>query len=172
MRTSQGQGASPPPQQGHQSSKRKIRHSNDLQSNAENHHARARKTSTTSVFPQDVLKSRPDVAYSNSVTYTGYRSTGIAQTNGFSNLADRCTQGEQAVRSKTCTSPSNSGKISPARSPVPNLAYAGARFSDPPSPKVLPKPPTHWFCAEPFKPKPNNCAEMTSVLKVMLKVQC
>ncbi len=69
-----------------------------------------------------------------------------------------------------CTgSPSSVRKGSPPTLPsVPVLAYAGAKFNEPPSPKVLPKPPVHWFGNETTT---GACTEMTSFLKVMLKVQ-
>ena len=59
---------------------------------------------------------------------------------------------------------------SPPRSPaVPNV-YSGSKFHDPPSPQVLPRPPTHWF-ENNENAGVGNCAKLTSVLKVMLKVQ-
>ncbi|XP_013383119.1 proline-rich nuclear receptor coactivator 2-like [Lingula anatina] len=59
-------------------------------------------------------------------------------------------------------SPVNGGPV------VPN-AYAGAKYNEPPSPKVLPKPPVHWFMNE--ENKPPRCDELTNHLKFMLKVQ-
>lgn len=67
-------------------------------------------------------------------------------------------------------------------SPVPSdtedklaFVYAGAKFSDPPSPKVLPKPPMHWVisgrASSVSMSGARTCSEMTNVLKVMLKVQ-
>lgn len=51
------------------------------------------------------------------------------------------------------------------------FAYAGAKFSDPPSPKVLPKPPTHWMCGSTAATGLHLHNDLTNVLRVMLKVQ-
>lgn len=56
---------------------------------------------------------------------------------------------------------------SPSSSPN-SLAYAGAKFNESPSPKVLPRPPSHWVGA----PKLTDCGAIESELKVMLRVQC
>ncbi|XP_064469858.1 proline-rich nuclear receptor coactivator 2-like [Ornithodoros turicata] len=69
-------------------------------------------------------------------------------------------------------SPSNA---MPRKSP-PNGLYAGPRFSEPPSPTALPKPPLHWTDCAPAKPlqkeqQPEVCVELTNRLKVLLKVQ-
>jgi hypothetical protein len=48
------------------------------------------------------------------------------------------------------------------KTPSPTRAYAGAKCHEAPSPNFLPAPPMHWTSA--------GCAEMTSLLKVMLNV--
>lgn len=83
--------------------------------------------------------------------------------------------------SPPCPSKNNNSRVSPVRqsydgsprgSPTSSF-YAGAKFSEPPSPASLPKPPSHWTtrlistCSK----QSDHCRDISNHLKMILNVQ-
>ncbi|KAL3864030.1 hypothetical protein ACJMK2_005742 [Sinanodonta woodiana] len=63
----------------------------------------------------------------------------------------------------------NNQEIVDSRSRSPQgTAYAGAKFSESPSPDALPKPPSHWFASEIVVS--DSCDHFSSHLKMLLNV--
>lgn len=61
----------------------------------------------------------------------------------------------------------NSGNQSPGRLG----AYAGAKFGDAPSPRLLPPPPPHWLCGGSLQSAIlSPCQSLTSEIKTLLQV--
>jgi len=80
---------------------------------------------------------------------------------------------ERPLLAMRISPPLRTSDASLSRSPSPQgNAYAGPRFSDPPSPELLPKPPTHWtsFGSSVMTTPSGNCSDMSSQLKLLLKV--
>lgn len=61
--------------------------------------------------------------------------------------------------------------ITPRSSPSLGCHYAGAKFSEPPSPDALPKPPMHWAPHGSPHGGRDQFFEISQQLKMMLKVQ-
>lgn len=82
---------------------------------------------------------------------------------------------KKTLKAASPSAAKNSGRVplfmKSASSSPPLGHYAGPKFSEPPSPAALPRPPVHWMsCGALQAASPELCLEMTNQLKTLLKV--
>jgi len=132
----------------------------------------------TSLFGQarQMLPSKPNI-FAGSLLAGVEEKQSHCVVDGAGSQATVCSSVQLPnVSSTVCNTTQNC-------SPAPSLrqtnrspsspGYAGAKFSEAPSPKVLPKPPNHWVSASSaLLSSTSPCREMTDALKGLLKVQC
>ncbi|XP_026672565.1 proline-rich nuclear receptor coactivator 2 A [Ceratina calcarata] len=107
-------------------------------------------------------------------------STFFSNCNNNANTNGRSSHGRSSTGGRSSCSPQGSSKgsrnsplryeYSPRGSPT-NSFYAGAKFSEPPSPASLPKPPSHWTARLMIGCQQSNRSCDISNLKMILNVQ-
>lgn len=96
----------------------------------------------------------------------GGRHTGRNTNNGRLSCSPHCSSTSKSTRNSPLRY-----EGSPRNSPTSNF-YAGAKFSEPPSPASLPKPPSHWTIRliSTYQQTDRTC-DISSHLKMVLNVQ-
>jgi len=143
------------------------------------------RSARTSLFGQawQVLSTKPN-------TFAGNMSTSAEEKHSIGVVDCASSQGTYGFQGTVCPSVQSHSVCNTPQSCLPAASlrpsnrspsspgYAGAKFSEAPSPKVLPKPPNHWVDTSCSLLSPSSCSsaspyrEMTDALKGLLKVQC
>ncbi|XP_046750192.1 proline-rich nuclear receptor coactivator 2-like [Diprion similis] len=100
-----------------------------------------------------------------SSTYFSSSNRPSRNSNGRSSCSPPCP-------AKTRGSPLRQSQYESPRGSPTNNFYAGAKFSEPPSPASLPKPPSHWTTRLISTCKQaEHCCDISNHLKMILNVQ-
>lgn len=152
--------------------------SHGLKNSRHKNHVRPRISKSSTYFESIVTpprgKHRKVDTRGEQVTEEKYKARSCESAVQLS--ANKTRQGSPKLKPRA--SPSKEG--SPRTSPTLGVFYAGARFSEPPSPAALPKPPTHWtscmymVSGSTFPlispQRPEKCREISHQLKMLLNV--
>jgi proline-rich nuclear receptor coactivator 2 len=125
--------------------------------------------------PNSQGKKQRNASYVKTVTYF---SSGVSATSSSPNTSGGRNSRNSRQGSPPCSAGKQGNRNSPMRQSSPresptNNFYAGAKFSEPPSPASLPKPPSHWtgLMMRSCQSEMENPCQATQHLKMLLKLQ-